>query len=111
TPRRRNEQRGAPAHIERIAVRNDGAEGVVAAAKVQDHEIAAARALRPSDVREKRGRRKTERKGADAASHEVSSGHFHTNWYHADAASKCMVPAVRFSNCASDPVHVPPARM
>ena len=72
-------QRGTPALIERIAIRHEHAERVVAAAEIQDDEIPERRALRERDVAEKARRRKAEAERADAAAHEIASGESHTS--------------------------------
>jgi len=61
--------------ILRVLIGNQRAERVVAAAEVQDDEIAPGLALGDGQVRQERRRRKGKREGGDAAFHEFASGH------------------------------------
>ena len=76
---RRHGERGTPALVERIAIRHEHAERVVAAPQIQDHEISEAGALRERNVTEKPRRGKAEAERADAAAHEIASGELHTS--------------------------------
>ncbi len=64
-------QRGTPALIERIAIRHEHAERVVAAAEIEHDEIPERRALRERDIGEKARRRETQGERADAAADEM----------------------------------------
>ena len=106
----RHRERRTPARVERIAIRDEHAERVVAAAQIHDDEIAEARALGQRDVAEKSRRRKAERKRRHAAPHEVASGVFHTSWYSEDPTIRCSSPGAFTRSCASVPVHSGPPR-
>ena len=103
----RNRQRRPPAVIERIGVRHEHAEAVVAPAQIQHDEIAAGRALRAREVGEKCGRSQADGESGHAVLHERASGD-HTNWYSADPRIKWTRPDPFVCSCASDPVHAPP---
>src|SRR5439155_5537087 len=64
---RRHGQRWPAAVVERIVVRDQHAEGVVAAAQIQDDEIADVRALRAREIGEELRRRKRHRERRYAA--------------------------------------------
>ena len=76
---RRHGQRRTPALIERIAIRHQHAERVVAAPEIQDHQISEGGALRERDVAQKTRCGKAEAEGADAAAHEIAPGELHTS--------------------------------
>ncbi len=64
---------GTAAVVERVLVRNDGAQRVVAAAQVEHHQAARPRALRPGDVAQERRRREADGERRHAAADEVST--------------------------------------
>ena len=71
--RGRNGDLRAAAVVERILVRNDGVQRVVAAAQVEDHEASRARTLGLGDLREEGRRGEADRERCDAAADEVST--------------------------------------
>ena len=99
--------------VVRVGVGNQRAERVVAAAQVQDDEVAADLPLRQREVGQERRRREADREGGDAAAHELAPGDRHdgvpwphTNWYSADPTIRCTRPGALVASCASEPVHV-----
>jgi hypothetical protein len=70
-------QRRPAAVVERIVVGHQHAERVVAAAQVEDHEIAGVSALRARQVGQELGRRKRHRERGDPAFHEFAPGDSH----------------------------------
>jgi hypothetical protein len=68
-----NRQRRTACGVVRIAIRHDHAQGVVAAAQIQDDEIPEGRTLRTGDVAEEPRRGKSEAECRDAAAHEVTA--------------------------------------
>src|SRR6185436_9261442 len=104
----RNRQRRTPAVIERIGVRHQRAEAVVATRERQHHEISAGRALRAREIREECGRGEADREGRRAVFDELASAD-HTSWYSADPRMRCARPDALVCSCVSEPVHVPEA--
>src|SRR5687768_5362173 len=72
-------QRGPPALIERITIRHEHAERVVASPQIEDDQVSRGGALRPRVVAEKLQRGKAEAAGADAPSEKIASGELHTS--------------------------------
>src|SRR5204863_2511957 len=66
-----------PAVIKRIVVRNQGAQRVVTAAHVEDHEIADVRALRLREAAQELRRSEGDGEGSGAALDELTSGDLH----------------------------------
>src|SRR5256885_1222427 len=96
--------------VKRIGVWHHHAERVVAAREIHHDKIPRRGALRQREIAQELRRSKAEREGRHAAADEVASGWLHTNWYSGDPTSKCSRPGALTANCASDPLHVPPAR-
>src|SRR5919106_6727794 len=65
-----NGDRRTAARVERIQVRHQRAQRVVAAAQIHHDEVAAARALRQRNVAQERGGRKAYREGGDPLANE-----------------------------------------
>ena len=74
----RHRDRRTPAVIELIGVRDQRAEAVVAAGQIEHDQVAAGRALRLREVREKRWRGQTDRERGDSVFDELASAD-HTN--------------------------------
>jgi len=70
---RGNRNGRTPAEIERILIRDDGAERIVASAQIQDDEVARAYALCQRDVTQERGRGKADGECRHAIANELSS--------------------------------------
>ena len=71
--------------ILRIVVRNQHAERIVAAAQIQDDEVASRAALRSREIGQKRRRREADGERGNAAADELASGDGHmsrpyTSW-------------------------------
>ena len=62
-----------PAVIERVLIRNDGAERIVAAAEIHHHQAATPGALRQRDVVQKRGSRKADGERRNTVTNEFTS--------------------------------------
>src|SRR5262249_31934479 len=92
-PGRRHPQRGTAARVERIVVWNHHAERVVAAAQIEDHEIAQLGALRRSQIAHEFRRRERDRKRGHAAFDELTPGDLHWSWYSGDPAIRWTSPA------------------
>src|SRR5262245_55946996 len=103
---RRDRQVRPAAVIKRVGVGNERAQRVVAAAQVQDHEIADTRVLRAREVRQQLGRGKGHRERRDAAFEELPSRDLHTNWYSARAPTRWTRPGIFVCSCVALPVHV-----
>ena len=71
---RRDRDRRPAGAVLRIVVRDQHAERVVAAAQIEDDEVAPGAALRAREIGEKRRRREADGEGRDAAAHEFASG-------------------------------------
>jgi hypothetical protein len=77
-PRRHGDRR-PPAVIERIVVRHQHAERVVAAAQIQHDEVPRPRALRAREIRQELRSGERHRERRDAALDELPSGDLHVN--------------------------------
>src|SRR5262245_54196852 len=105
--RRRDAERGATAVIEGIGIGDQRAQPVVAAAQIEDDEVAARGALGASEIGEKRRRGESDGERRDAVLDEGASRD-HMNWYSADPRMRCARPEAFVCICASDPVHDAP---
>jgi hypothetical protein len=72
-----NGNRGPAAVIERVLIRDDRVQRVVAAAQVEHDEAARAGSLSLRDVGEERGRGETDRERRNAATNEVPTCNCH----------------------------------
>src|SRR5262249_48344709 len=104
----RNCERWSAAEIEGVGVRHEQAQPVVSAGQVEDHKVAAWRALRLGKIGEERRSCEADRERCDAVLEKFSSGH-HTNWYSGDPRIRCATPADFVCSCASEPVQAAPA--
>ena len=102
---RRDRQRRPAAVVERIVVRNQHAERIVAAAQIQNDQIAAAGALRASQIGQKRRRRERDGERGNAALDELPSRDPHCSWYSGDPPIRWTSPGAFTWRCASLPVH------
>src|SRR5262245_20880748 len=71
-----NRNRRTAAEIEGIRVRDEGAERIVAAGEIDDHQVPRNRALRTRDINQKRGRREADGERCDAAANELTPRDF-----------------------------------
>src|SRR5205823_7638040 len=94
-------ERRPAAVVERIVVRHEHAQRVVAAAQIEHHEIARVRALRLREVGQELRRGERHRERGDAAFDELPSGDLHISWYSGDPARRCTSPAALLWICAS----------
>src|ERR1700716_1858274 len=85
-------KRRPAAVIERVVVRDEHAQGIIAAAQVQHDAGARVAALRPGEIRQELGRGEGHRERRDAALDELSPGDLHTNWYSGDPAMRWTRP-------------------
>src|SRR5437762_1083999 len=87
--------------VRRVGVRHQHAEPIVPAGQIEDDEVAAARALRAREIREKRRRGEAERERRHAVLDEVASRH-HENWYSGEPRIKWARPPIFDCSCESD---------
>ena len=104
---RGNRERRPLAVVRGVGVRHEHAEPVVPAGQIEDDEVAAARALRAREIREKRRRGEAERERRHAVFDEVASRH-HENWYSGEPRIKWARPPLFDSSCESDSVDETP---
>src|SRR5262245_54026276 len=98
-----------PRRVERIAIRNERAQGVVAAGEIHHDEIPGA-ALGQRRIAQELRRGKANGERRDSAPHEVAPGVLHTSWYSDDPMMRCSKPGAFTRSCASEPVHAAPVR-
>src|SRR5262245_40809312 len=89
----RHREHRTAAVVEVVRVRDQRAQRVVAATKIEDHQVAGTRALSPGEIREERRCRERHGERPDTAFDELTSGDLHMNWYSAVDATRCTRPA------------------
>ena len=99
-----------PRRVERVAIRHQHAERVIAAAQIQDDEVARRGALGKRGLAEKSRRGKADAECRDAAAHEFASAVLHTSWYSEDPTMTWRSPGAFTRSCVSAPVHSTPSR-